>query len=30
MPGWTEQTYELTHEITFDKDDWVVRVDQWG
>ena len=30
MPGWTEQTYELTHEITFDKDNWVVRVDQWG
>ena len=30
MAGWTEQTYELTHEITFDKDDWVVRVDQWG
>ena len=30
MAGWTEQTYELTHEITFDKDNWVVRVDQWG
>ena len=22
--------YELTHEVTFDKDNWVIRVDQWG
>ena len=30
MAGWTEDTYELTHEVTFDKDNWVIRVDQWG
>ncbi|MBQ9005666.1 MAG: hypothetical protein IJ092_04750 [Atopobiaceae bacterium] len=28
--GWTQETYELTHEITFDADNYVVRVDQWG
>jgi|GEM_PF-3810822 len=28
--GWTEQTYEVTHEVTFDSDNYVVRVDQWG
>ena len=30
MAGWTEQTYELTHEVTFDAENYVVRVDQWG
>lgn len=28
--GWTEQTYECYHTITFDENNQIVRLDNWG